>query len=218
MIKDEQIKMVTLISGGIDSPVATYLMANRGVNIIAVYFNTVSNSQNNNDFIKIKELIKQLERVTKSRIKLYIAPFEKTQQLIVNNCNRHVICILCKRMMLRIAEEIGMREKAIGLIMGDSLGQVASQTLQNLNVETHSTILPIIRPLIGFDKLEIENIAKEIGTYELSISPGASCSVVPTKPTTNASLMRIENEEDKLDINTIIGVTLEKSLVIKERD
>ncbi len=213
MKNENPVKLISLISGGIDSPVATHLMLSQGAEIVCLYLD-------NRPFTDIKtkskvlSLVKQLENVNKRKIKLYIVPNGPNQKLLARNCNRHVGCILCRRMMLRIGTEVAIRESASGLVLGDSIGQVASQTLQNLYVESQAVDLPIIRPLIGFDKLEIESIAKKIGTYDISIGPGLCCTIVPDKPSTNATLDRILKEEEKLDIKGMIDGAMTQAEII----
>ena len=106
--------------------------------------------------------------------------------------------------MLRIGARIAEREGASALVTGESLGQVASQTLQNIYVESQTVSFPILRPLIGLDKLEIESIARKIGTYDISIRPGMCCTIVPSKPSTNANLDRVLSEEKKIDLENLI--------------
>jgi thiamine biosynthesis protein ThiI len=116
-------------------------------------------------------------------------------------------------MMLRIGSALAAQNNAIALVTGDSLGQVASQTLQNLKVESQVIPLPILRPLIGLDKLEIEAVAKKIGTYEISISPGLCCTIVPKKPSTKATLDRILEEENKVDIQSMVQESIENAII-----
>jgi thiamine biosynthesis protein ThiI len=202
-------KMISLLSGGIDSPVATYLMLNQGIEVTALFFdNALSTDHKNKD--KVINLVKQIKKVTQKPIRLFIIPHEQNQKEFIKFCNKHVTCILCKRMMFRIAEHLANIEEAVGLITGDSLGQVASQTLQNILVESLGLKLQIYRPLVGLDKLEIEAIGKEIGTYDISISPGIWCKAVPDKPTTNAALARIEKEESKIDIEKMVEYSVSK--------
>jgi thiamine biosynthesis protein ThiI len=200
---NNNIKLLSLISGGIDSPVATYMMLSHGATVEAVYFDSTpfSDEKTKNKVLKI---ITQLRLVTKSDLKFHIIQHGDNQELFAKECNRHLGCILCKRMMLRLAQELAHRIGAAALITGESLGQVASQTLQNIYVETQVVNLPIIRPLIGLDKLEIESIAKQIGTYDISILPGLCCTIVPKKPSTKARLERILQEESKIDMQSMV--------------
>jgi thiamine biosynthesis protein ThiI len=207
-------KLLSLISGGIDSPVATYLMLSAGAEVNLLYLdNRPFTDKNTKD--KVASLAKQIKSVTKNKITLYIAPHGENQKLFARATDRHVGCILCRRMMLRIAEQLAENENASALVTGDSLGQVASQTLQNLQVETQAVGIPILRPLIGFDKLEIEAIAKRIGTYEISIGPGMCCTIVPDKPSTNAKLDRILHEEQKVDIDSMVKNSVNNIEIIK---
>ena len=206
-------KLLSLISGGIDSPVATYLMLSAGAEVDLLYLdNRPFTDKKTKD--KVVNLAKQIKSVTNQKIKLNIAPHGENQKLFARTTDRHVGCILCRRMMLRIAEQLAEAGSASALVTGDSLGQVASQTLQNLQVETQVVGIPILRPLIGLDKLEIEAIAKRIGTYEISIEPGMCCTIVPNKPSTNAKLDRILHEEQKVDIDSMVKNSLNNIEVI----
>ncbi|UCH72033.1 MAG: hypothetical protein JSW62_00330, partial [Thermoplasmatales archaeon] len=131
------------------------------------------------------------------------------------NCNIKFSCIFCKRMLLRYAEKIAEKEGANAIIMGDSLGQVASQTLQNILVIDNAVKMPILRPLIGFDKEDVVRIAKKIGTYDLSIIPSNGCNAVPNKPATSAKLDKILEEEKKIDIRKIINKGVDRKEEIK---
>lgn len=212
MNSKKQINLLSLISGGIDSPVATYLMLSSGAKVTALYLDTRPFTDENTKN-KVIALVSRLEAVSKNEIRLYIAPHGQNQQLFARDCNRHVGCILCRRMMLRVGSALAQCEGALGLVTGDSLGQVASQTLQNLKVESQAIDIPILRPLIGLDKLEIESIARAIGTYEISIRPGLCCTIVPKKPSTNALLARILDEEKKVDIQGMVQDTIDKAII-----
>jgi thiamine biosynthesis protein ThiI len=117
-------------------------------------------------------------------------------------------------MMVRYAEKIAEKEKADAIVMGDSLGQVASQTLQNIRVIEQAVKIPILRPLIGFDKDEVVKIAKKIGTYDLSILPSIGCSAVPKKPSTQAKIEKILEEEEKIDVDKLVDEAVNKSELI----
>jgi len=214
MNSEKPVKLVSLISGGIDSPVATYLMLKSGAEVDALYMDNQPFTDENTKK-KVMKLVNQLRKETKKQIKLYIAPHGINQKMFAKNCDRHVGCILCRRMMLRIGECLAVQEQATALVTGDSLGQVASQTLQNIYAESSAIKLSILRPLIGLDKLEIEHIAKEIGTYDISIGPGLCCMIVPKKPSTKADLGRIEAEESKVDIQSMLNDSFANLEVIK---
>ncbi len=191
------------MSGGIDSPVSTHLLLERGADIIAVHFDNrpfTDDKQLN----KTLELIKTLEELSGKRIKTYIVPHGPAQTTIARNAHRRYQCVLCRRMMYRIAERIAREEGAVAIATGESLGQVASQTLANLRTEEQSIEIPVLRPLIGLDKVEIVRIAKKIGTFELSISPGLCCTIVPDKPSTQARLNAILEEEGRIDVESLV--------------
>jgi thiamine biosynthesis protein ThiI len=128
--------------------------------------------------------------------------------------DRHVGCVLCRRFMWRSAEKIAQRENASFLVTGEALGQVASQTLSNMRNATASVSLPIVRPLIGFDKSEIEAVAKSIGTYEISTRPGICCQAVPDKPATRSNLVQIEREEARIDVDQMIDDCVRKAVIL----
>ncbi|NOQ67878.1 tRNA 4-thiouridine(8) synthase ThiI, partial [Patescibacteria group bacterium] len=162
-------KLVSLLSGGIDSPVASYMMMKRGAKIIFVHFKnkTISSSAGDD---KIKSLVKKLSRF-QGRSKLYIVPFEEFQKEIIAKIPSKNRMIVYRRIMFKLAEMIAKKEKAKGFVTGDSLSQVASQTLENIGVIYNSANLPIFSPLIGMNKQEIIDLAVKIETYETSILP-----------------------------------------------
>jgi thiamine biosynthesis protein ThiI len=134
---------------------------------------------------------------------MYVVP-HGDNQVSLSNCKRNLRCILCKRMMLRIAEKIVEMDGADAILTRESLGQVASQTLANMYVTSQTVKTQIIRPLIGLDKIEIVDIAGKIGTYEISISPSIGCSIYPKMPATSARLEDVLREEAKIDIDSLV--------------
>jgi thiamine biosynthesis protein ThiI len=200
-------KLISLISGGIDSPVATQLMMERGAEIVAVHFDNrpfTGDGQIN----KLKSILEHLEKRNKKDIKAFIVPHKESHIALTKNCKRNLHCVLCRRMMYRLAERIAKTEGATALLTGESLGQVASQTLQNIRTESQAVGIPVLRPLIGLDKLEIESLAKRMGTYEFSIQPGMCCDMVPKKPSTYSKIIIVLEEEKKLDIEGLIEDSL----------
>ena len=171
-------KFVSLISSGIDSPVATYLLSKNADEIILVHgdIRPFTDDRENANF---KKLVKHLDEITTCKIKVVLIPHGNSLKEYKQNCEDRYTCVFCKRMLLRYAEKIAEKEKADAIIMGDSLGQVASQTLQNIRVIDQAVSIPVLRPLIGLDKEDVVKIAKEIGTYELSILKSEGCSAVP---------------------------------------
>ncbi|MDD1687276.1 hypothetical protein [Methanoregula sp.] len=206
-------KLVCLVSGGIDSPVAAYMMIRRGVEIVAVHMDNRPFTDDKN-LDKALLLVRHLQEVTNSPIKTYVVPHGPNHVTFARNCNRHLHCLFCRRMMFRVAERIAEREGAVGILTGESMGQVASQTVQNLTVVTQVTKLPLIRPLIGMDKQEIIEIARKIGTYEISILPGLCCTIVPKQPSTAAKLADVIGEEEKVDIDALVEKSLEGMYVL----
>lgn len=193
-------KCVCLVSGGIDSPVAAHLMLLKGIDLTFVHLGDASSSENGNN--KILQLVGLLENLHGMKLDTYfISP--KDNQEAFQVCNSHIRCVLCKRMMIRVAQEVAHHIGARTLVMGDSLGQVASQTSQNIEVIEDAVEIPILRPLIGFDKAEIIEIAKEIGTYDISIKNAPDCPYLPKKPSTQASLRRVLMEEKKIDVELL---------------
>ena len=206
-------KLVSLVSGGIDSPVAAYMMIQRGVEIVAVHMDNRPFTDDKN-LDKALLLVRHLQEVTKSPIRTYVVPHGPNHVTFARNCDRHLHCLFCRRMMFRVAERIAEKEGAVGILTGESMGQVASQTVQNLTVVTQVTKLPLIRPLIGMDKQEIIEIARKIGTYEISTLPGLCCTIVPKQPSTAAKLPIVLAEEAKVDIDTLVEKSLEGMYVL----
>ena len=207
-------KLVTLISSGIDSSVATHLMLEKGCEIIAVHMDNRP-LIDDRPLKKIKALLKTLSKDHNTKIKLYIAKHGLTQSEIVKKCDRKLTCILCRRFMYRVAEKIAEKENAEGIITGESLGQVASQTLDNLYVEDTCISTRVIRPLIGLDKTEIISIAKDIGTYDTSILPGQCCSLIPMFPETHGKVKEIEIAENKIDVEKLVKTAVDTAEILE---
>ena len=153
------------------------------------------------NFIK---LAKHLKKVIPSSIKAYNVAHGVALAAYKQEAEQRFTCVFCKRMLVRYAEEIAKKERADAIIMGDSLGQVASQTLQNIRVVDQASNIPILRPLIGLDKEDVVKMAKDIGTYDFSILTSAGCSAVPNKPSTMAKLDQILFEENKIDVGKLV--------------
>ena len=198
-------KGLVLFSGGIDSPVAAWMMAKRGMVIEAMHFHSYPYTSD-----RAKEKVERLCGIVASyagRIKMHIVNLLPVQEEIVKNCPEEETTILVRRFMMRIAEKIAEKNKCMMLITGEDLGQVASQTAEALVVTDASVSMPVLRPLIGMDKIEIMDKAKEIGTYETSIEPYEDCCTVflPKHPTTKPRLDRIEASESKLDVDKLVA-------------
>jgi len=163
---------------------------------------------------KITDHIQVLSERFGRKIPLYVLPHGPTQITLMRETDRHVGCVLCRRFMWRAAERIADREGATFLATGEALGQVASQTLSNMRTATASVHLPIVRPLIGFDKQEIEAVARTIGTYGISTRPGVCCQAVPDKPATRTGLVQILAEEQRIDVEAIIEDCVRRAVVM----
>ena len=197
-------KLVSLISGGIDSPVASYIMAKMGADVILLHMDN-GKYAGTNEIDKIKDIAKVLRNVTGKEFPIYVLNHEVNQTLIKERCEHPYQCVMCKRTMQHVAREFAKRHGCSGIIMGDSLGQVASQTLRNIRAEGAELDFPIVRPLIGMDKNEIIDIAREIGTYDISIIQTGGCAVVPLKPITEARTDKVLELQSKLDFEKMVS-------------
>jgi len=191
-------KALLLLSGGIDSPVAGHLMARRGLDVLAVHF---SLEPITDDAAAVKSR-KLAEKLGLSR--LFVVTVGASFAEIANACDRRLYFVISKRLMVRIAEGIARREGCAYLVTGESLGQVSSQTLQNLRAIDAAAAMVVLRPLIGFDKEETVRVAREIGTYEISEGPEICDLLGPAHPATRASLQQVLAEEANLDIDRLV--------------
>ena len=199
-------KAVVLLSGGIDSPVAAYVMAKAGAEIIALHMDGDPYFKST---VRVDKLVSRLREVSGQPIPLFTAPHGTANLEAISKTRiPNIRCVLCKRFMMRTAEALARQENCNAIIMGDSLGQVASQTLRNMRVEQQAIGIPILRPLVGMDKEEIIQIAKKIGTYELSIEGAGPCGIVPSKPSTCASFGKIEEAEAEMNISGMIEAAM----------
>lgn len=209
-------KGLLLLSGGIDSPVAGYLMAKRGVEVQAIYYHTYPfTSERTND--KVKKLAEKMTEYC-GKIKLYSVNILEVYKSIKNNCPEKEVTILARRFMMRIAEKVAIENDVDTLITGENLGQVASQTIKSISVINEITKIPILRPLIGMDKTEIIDISKEINTYETSILPYEDCCSVfsPKHPVTRPKLDGIQKSEEQLHIDELVNIahkTIETEII-----
>lgn len=204
-------KMMCLLSGGIDSPVAAYQIMRRGCELSFVHFHS-SPFTNQASIEKVRKLVETLLPY-QGKIHLYLVPFAALQQKIVAYAPASLRVILYRRAMVRIAEKLAQQEKAQALITGDNLGQVASQTIQNIACIDKASTIPILRPLISFDKLHIIQIAKNIHTYPISILPDEDCChfMLPDQPATKASLIALEKAEGDFPLQEEMDKCLQQS-------
>ena len=211
-------RMVVLLSGGIDSPVAAWMTARRGVRLIPVHFYSHPYTSEMAKE-KVLTLAKQLTRYC-GRLKVELVPFTNIQEEIRRKCPEGLITVIMRRFMMRIAERIAIKNGCTALVTGDNLGQVASQTAEALAVTGQCLELPVFRPLIAFDKKEIIDRARMIGTYDTSILPYEDCCTVftPRRPRTKPKLAEILAAEAELDVNGLINdLKLDCDLTVTER-
>ncbi len=206
-------KAMLLISGGIDSPVAGYMIAKRGVMLDAIHFYSYPyTSERARD--KVVELTKLVSRYA-GRINLYLVPFTDIQLTIYDKCPSTETTVLMRRLMMNIGERIAKDTGSLALITGESIGQVASQTIESLCVTDDAVSMPVFRPLIGFDKEEIIDKAQKIGTFETSILPYEDCCTVfvPKHPVTKPKVDKLRESEALVDFEPLI----EKAIAETER-
>lgn len=215
-----QSKGMLMLSGGIDSPVAGYLALKRGVKIDCVYFEAIPHTslEARNKVIELsRKLCKYIDT-----IKLHIVPFTMIQESIYKECNPEYCITIMRRMMYRIMEILAKKNKGLVIINGESIGQVASQTLTSMSVINSVTNMPVIRPVACLDKLEIIDISKKIDTYDISILPYEDCCTVfvPKHPVINPSIKECLLNEEKFDYEAMIEETINnvQTLVIREKD
>ncbi len=207
-------KAVSMLSGGIDSPVATFMAMNRGLHITAAHFHSVPKTSPQS-IEKVKILTRKLTDF-QGQIKLYLIPVLAIQEAIAQNADSRLRLILLRRIMLKIGEKIAAKEKAKALITGDSLGQVASQTLENMKVTEAATDMLVLRPLVALDKKHIIETARQIGTFDISILPhDDACGLfTPKSPETKAQLKYVLEQCAKLPIETLIDEALQQAEIL----
>ncbi len=201
-------RVLCLLSGGIDSPVAAYRLMRRGCRVHYIHFHSVPHTTPESQE-KVRSLLRVLSRY-QLESRLFLVPFAEVQREIVSYAPPPLRVILYRRFMVRIAEAVARRERAAALVTGDCLGQVASQTLENIRTISAAAALPIFRPLIGHDKEEIMREARAIGTYEISILADQDCCslFVPKHPETMSSLEEAERAEQGLDVPRLVQSAL----------
>lgn len=210
-------KGMVLLSGGIDSPVAAWMMAKRGMLIEAVHFHSYPYTSQ-----RAQEKVEDLAGIVAQyvgRYRMHVINLLPIQEAIVENCPEDEVTILVRRFMMRIAEKVAKENGCQMLITGENLGQVASQTAEALTVTDATVAMPVMRPLIALDKVDIMEKAKEIGTYETSIMPYEDCCTVflPKHPVTKPKLEKILESESKLDVDALVDAAIAKQEIIDIR-
>lgn len=204
---------VTLLSGGIDSPVSSYMIAKRGIHLIPVHFFSFPYTSE-----QAKEKVIELARILTDycgKLTVEVVPFTHIQEEIRKNCPEEYFTLIMRRFMMRISEKIALSNGCAALVTGENLGQVASQTMEAIRVTEDVCTLPVLRPLIGMDKLEIIKKAQQIGTFNTSILPFEDCCTIftPRRPKTKPRLDEVVRVEAKLDVDALVG----EALANKER-
>lgn len=202
-------KGLLLLSGGIDSPVAGFMMAKRGVELEAIHFESYPYTSERAKE-KVLDLAKQLTNYT-MRMRVHVVSLTKIQELLRDNCEEEYFTLLLRRYMMAISLKIAHEYGCEALITGESLGQVASQTMKAINVTNVLADIPVYRPLIGMDKDEIVQISRKIGTFETSVLPYEDCCTVftPRHPRTRPELEKVIEQENKLDFNALVNEAFE---------
>ena len=203
-----------LVSGGIDSPVAGWMMAKRGLNLVGIHFASPPYTSQRAE-MKVHTLCRKVSQYC-GRIPLFVVPFTKIQEEIKTNCPEDLFTLIMRRLMMRCAEIIALREDCGALITGESVGQVASQTMQAIACTDAVPNLPVFRPLIGMDKDEVVAISRKIDTFETSILPFEDCCTVftPKHPKTKPKLSQLEEAEKLLDVDSLVKEAVENTKFI----
>jgi len=206
-------KVLLLLSGGIDSPVAGWMMMKRGVTLEAIHFHSYPFTSERS-LEKVRDLAHKLTRWG-GTIRLHVVPFTEIQTAIRQKCPEDYLITIMRRFMMRISQQIAEKTGALALATGESLGQVASQTLESMNTINQVVSIPILRPLIGMDKTEITEISRRIDTYELSILPFEDCCTIftPKNPVTRPKPYVAARFEEKLDVDALVADAVNRTEV-----
>ena len=204
-------KAALLISGGIDSPVAGYMMAKRGLELMAVHFASPPYTSERAEQ-KVHSLLRQVSKYS-GRIALWVVPFTETQEMIKDNCPEEIFTVIMRRMMMRVAQIIAAKQNAGALITGESVGQVASQTMPAIACTDNVCEMPVFRPLIGMDKDEVVAISRKIETFDISILPYEDCCTVftPKHPRTRPTVDYVQECEKALEVDRLVNEAAENA-------
>ena len=208
-------KAVCLVSGGIDSPVAAWLAIKKGCTPVFAYFDNSPFTDETTQQRAIETIKKLKQHSSEKSFRIHVVPHGDDLADILRNCPRNLTCVLCRRMMYRVAEKIALKEEAEAIVTGEIIGEHASQTLRNLHVESQSiSRTTVLRPLIGMNKTEVESIARKIGTFDDSTKPASCCTGPPPKPLTRARLEEVLKAERRLKIDVMIERDLKGASVL----
>jgi len=208
-----------LVSGGIDSPVAAWLLIRKGVEPVFAYFDSYPLCDQAAESIALDSIRTVCHAAGIEDARIYVVTHSPDLKEILSNCPTKYACILSRRIMFRVAEEIALRQGCQAIVTGDALGQKASQTLQNIvTADSVLSKVQVLRPLVGMNKLKIEQYAKRIGTYQISIRPGvATCGVPTDNPSTSARRDRLKEVETALDVDAMVKRDLEEARILNVR-
>jgi len=213
---DSKSKVICLVSGGIDSPVAAWLTMRKGCVPVFVFFDNYPFADETTRQRAVEAIRKLSDYAHGQKLKVYVVPHGDDLTDILRNCQRSLTCVLCRRMMYRLAEKIALLEGADAIVTGEIIGEHASQTLVNLRVESQAiSDVSILRPLLGINKQEVENLARKIGTFDASTKPASCCTGSPPKPRTRARLEEIREAEECLNIEAMISRDLEGTTILE---
>ena len=208
-------KFISLLSGGLDSPIAAYLMMKRGFTPVFLTFLTSDDTEESMKK-KVIRIVRTLSNFSEDPLKVYFIIHDDNLEAFKQTCDRKLTCVLCKRLMIRIARQLGKLEGTNIIVTGDILGEQASQTLDNLY--SYNNVIQdyiLLRPLIGCDKQEIININKQIGLYDTSSESSAGCQFNPQYPETHAKLVEVENSELRVDISELVESSLNRAEILE---
>ncbi|MGQ9759039.1 MAG: hypothetical protein ACUVQ5_00470 [Candidatus Methanomethylicaceae archaeon] len=207
-------KAVYLISGGMDSPVAAYLGIKKGWRPVFVHFDNYPFTGHKTKE-KALRVIEYLIKLTGTNSEVLLVPHGRDLEMIVQRCRRNLSCLLCKRMMYRKAEIIAKKYGCEGIVTGEIIGEQASQTLRNIILNSRVVSLPIIRPLLGMNKVEVEALSRKIGTFEISSMTSEACKAAAIKARTKANDAELALEEEKIPVGMLLEESIKKSLVLE---
>ncbi|MGV9168853.1 MAG: tRNA uracil 4-sulfurtransferase ThiI [Promethearchaeia archaeon] len=197
-------RVVCTISGGLDSPVAAYKVMKRGCVPVFLFFDNIPFGDELTKEIAIKQAKRLAEYIPNHEVKMYVVPHREDLIDVLENTPRRMTCIFCRRNMYRLAQEVALREDADAIVTGEIIGEQASQTTRNLRVESEGVCkVPILRPCIGDDKVDVERVAREIGTYDLAAEAPSCCSLPPKWPVVHAHLDDVEKHDGQLDLDVL---------------
>ncbi len=208
-------KFISLLSGGLDSPVASYLMIKKNFKPVFLSFLTSDDFEHTMKN-KVVLIVQKLKKFVNDNVKLYLINHDLNLEVFKKNCDRKLTCVLCKRMMIRIAKKIGQKENINILITGDILGEQASQTLDNLYAYNDLIKdIVILRPLIGCNKLEVISMNKKIGLYEICSQNSAFCQYYPQFPETHAKSLEVINAESNVKLEVLINESIKNAEILE---